>query len=53
MSTRRRAQAPKTNKHANPVMAAAMRELRKGNAAQPHRNKTKYYRPAEKKWSDD
>ena len=50
---RKRPQAQKVNRHANPVMAAAMRELRKSSAAQPHRNKVKYYRPAEKRgdWS--
>lgn len=34
-------------------MAAAMRELRKGSTAQPHRNKAKYYRPAEKRWGGE
>lgn len=34
---RKRPQAQKQNRHANPEMAAAMRELRQGSRTQPHR----------------
>lgn len=32
---------PKVHKHPNPEYIAAMREIRKSNAAQPHKDKRK------------
>lgn len=38
---RKRPQAQKPHRHANPEMAAAMRDLRSSNAAQPHKLKNR------------
>lgn len=37
MNRNRRPQSPKPHRHSNPDMHAAMMELRRSNAAQPHR----------------
>lgn len=42
----RRAQNSKPAKSGNAPYAEAMQELRRSNAAQPHRNKAKYTRKA-------
>lgn len=41
---RKRPQAQKTNRHANPEMHRAMVELRQGSRTQPHRNRARYDR---------
>ena len=50
---RKRPQAQKPHRHANPAMHAAMVELRQGSRTSPHRDRTKYHRPTSKKWSDE
>ena len=41
MNKNKRPQAPKS---ANPALAAAMRDLRRSSAAEPHKNKARYDR---------
>lgn len=41
---RKRPQAPKNNRHANPDMHRAMVELRQGSRTSPHRNRARYER---------
>ena len=46
---RKRPQAQKVHRHANPEMAAAMRGLRMSSAADYHRDRTKYSRNDERR----